>query len=152
MECSCIFFNFKCCHLRLSSYSTTKWVKVIKNGPCKISERQHLLNPFLANIPILYPLKTPENRWFSGVFKGYKIGTLATNGLKKPYLINPFLLNIRFWFSLKQKTFRFLLFSRGSEGNIGKKRIKTNKIYLNLITSNSLKQCFYRKLIIANWK
>ena len=26
-------------------------------------------NPFLANVPILYPLKTPENLWFSGGIK-----------------------------------------------------------------------------------
>ena len=38
-------------------------------------------NPFLANAPILYPLKTPVNQWFSGVFRGYKIGKLARNGL-----------------------------------------------------------------------
>ena len=31
--------------------------------------RSHI-NPFLANVPILYPTKTPEN-W------GYKMGTLA---------------------------------------------------------------------------
>ena len=35
----------------------------------------------LANVPILYPLKTPENLDFSGVFRGYKMGTLARNGL-----------------------------------------------------------------------
>ena len=40
-------------------------------------------NPFLANVPILYPLKTPENLWFSSVFRGYKMGTLARNGFKK---------------------------------------------------------------------
>ena len=40
-----------------------------------------LVNPFLANVPILYPLKTPENQRFSVVFKGYKMGTLAGNGL-----------------------------------------------------------------------
>ena len=34
-------------------------------------------NPFLANAPILYPLKTPENLWFSGVFRGYKRGAFA---------------------------------------------------------------------------
>ena len=39
------------------------------------------INPFLANAPILYPLKTPENERFSDVFRGYKLGTLATNGL-----------------------------------------------------------------------
>ena len=26
--------------------------------------------PFLANVPILYFLKTPENLWFLGVSKG----------------------------------------------------------------------------------
>ena len=36
---------------------------------------------FLANIHILYPLKTPENRRFSGVFRGYKMVTLSRNGL-----------------------------------------------------------------------
>ena len=30
----------------------------------------------------LYPLKTPENLWFSGVFRGYKMGILARNGLR----------------------------------------------------------------------
>ena len=30
------------------------------------------INPFLVNVPILYPLKTPENLWFSGVFRGIK--------------------------------------------------------------------------------
>ena len=29
----------------------------------------------LANIPILHPLKIPEMLWFSGVFRGYKMGT-----------------------------------------------------------------------------
>ena len=38
-----------------------------------------LLNPFQANVPILYPLKTPENLWFSGVFSGVKMETLPRN-------------------------------------------------------------------------
>ena len=37
-------------------------------------------NQFLANVPILYPLKTPENQRFSYVFRGSKIGALARNG------------------------------------------------------------------------
>ena len=45
------------------------------------------LNPFLANVPILYPLKTPKNLWFCGVFRGYKMGTLARNGLMNTYLM-----------------------------------------------------------------
>ena len=36
--------------------------------------------PFHANIPFLYPLKTPENL-FSDVFSGYRNETLAWNGL-----------------------------------------------------------------------
>ena len=40
-----------------------------------------IINPFLANVPILYPLRTPENQSFSGVFRGHKIGTLVRIGL-----------------------------------------------------------------------
>ena len=36
-----------------------------------------MVNPFLTNVTILYPLKIPENQRFSGAFKGYKIVTLA---------------------------------------------------------------------------
>ena len=39
------------------------------------------LNPFLANVPTLYPLKTPENHRISGVFKGYKKETLTRRSL-----------------------------------------------------------------------
>ena len=38
------------------------------------------INPYLANIPILYPLKTFGFLVFSG---GYKMGTLARNRFKK---------------------------------------------------------------------
>ena len=40
-----------------------------------------MLNPFLANVPILFPLKTLENQRFSRVFKRYKMGILARNWL-----------------------------------------------------------------------
>ena len=33
-------------------------------------------------VPIPYLLKTPENQGFSGVFREYKMGPLARNGLK----------------------------------------------------------------------
>ena len=36
-----------------------------------------LINPCLANVSILYPLKTPENLWYSGIFRGYKMEKLA---------------------------------------------------------------------------
>ena len=40
-----------------------------------------LLNPFQANVPFLYPLKTLENLRLSDVFRGYRKGALAWNGL-----------------------------------------------------------------------
>ena len=42
---------------------------------------QEWVNPFLANVPILYSLKTLEKEMYSGVFRRYKIGTLARNEL-----------------------------------------------------------------------
>ena len=38
-------------------------------------------NPFQANVPCLYTLKTSQNLWFSDVFRGYGNGALAWNGL-----------------------------------------------------------------------
>ena len=58
-------------------YSTKYWFFV------KFSLQDLIVNQFLANVPILYSLKTPENFWFYGVFKGYKMGKLARNGLNK---------------------------------------------------------------------
>ena len=40
------------------------------------------MNPFLTNVPLLYPLKTSENLRFSDDFRGYRGGTLVENGLK----------------------------------------------------------------------
>ena len=57
------------------------------------------INPFLANVPALYPLKTPENIWFSGVFRGYKMGKLTSNGLKASgkMLISDQIVSIFLW-------------------------------------------------------
>ena len=38
-------------------------------------------NPFLTNVPLLYPLKISENRRFSDVLRGYRSGTLVANEL-----------------------------------------------------------------------
>ena len=35
------------------------------------------------NVPLLYPLKTSENLWFSDVFKGYGSGKLGPATLLK---------------------------------------------------------------------
>ena len=47
-----------------------------------------ILNPFLAYAPLLYPLKTPEKQRPSGVFRGYKMETLARNGLTLPLTVS----------------------------------------------------------------
>ena len=41
----------------------------------------NVINPFLTNVPLLYPLKTSENSRFSAIFRGYRSGTLVENGL-----------------------------------------------------------------------
>ena len=41
------------------------------------------INPFLASVPILHPLKTPGNQKASGVFREYKMRVMAQNGLIK---------------------------------------------------------------------
>ena len=41
------------------------------------------MNPFLVNVPILYPLETPGNQKASSVFRGYKMGIMARKGLIK---------------------------------------------------------------------
>ena len=58
-------------------------------------------NPFAANIPTLYPLKTPENQSFSSVFGKYKKGTSTANELTSkatltefPHTITPWTQNV----------------------------------------------------------
>ena len=46
------------------------------------------LNPFSTNVPLLYPLKTSKNFWFSDIFRGYRSGTLVENGLSFPSSFN----------------------------------------------------------------
>ena len=50
------------------------------------NSRKPKVNPFLANVSILYPLKTTENQRFSGGFLvfswGVKWGALVRNKLK----------------------------------------------------------------------
>ena len=52
---------------------------------------KNIFNPFLADVPILCPLKKPEhlpeNFCFSGIFRGYEMGALARNWLIMPVII-----------------------------------------------------------------
>ena len=55
-----------------------------------ISSEVAFFNSFLANVPILYLLKTPENIRFSGVSKGYKMEALARNEVRLRLLLAKF--------------------------------------------------------------
>ena len=46
-----------------------------------------LIHPFLANVPVSYSPKTPENLWFSSISTKYKIRTLARNGKTAPQIL-----------------------------------------------------------------
>ena len=70
-------------HLYILADLFIVWLKESCFPVCwKVLSLVPVVNPFLSTVPILYPLKTPENQRFSGVFRGYKMGTLARNGLR----------------------------------------------------------------------
>ena len=58
-----------------------------------------MFNPFLTNVPLLYPLKTSENLRFSDDFRGYRRGTLVENGLTRSFKdpsANKYMLKFKF--------------------------------------------------------
>ena len=64
----------------------------------------------MANVTIVYPLKTPGKHWFYGVFTGYKMGALAENELTHFSPMFHFCIPWK-----RQKTEGFLTFSGGIE-------------------------------------
>ena len=48
--------------------------------PFETQKMNGFINPFLVDVHILTPLKTPGNRSFSGVFRRLRMGTLVENG------------------------------------------------------------------------
>ena len=68
-----------------------------------------ILNPLLVNVLILYPLKIPENLVFCSVFRRYKTGTLARNGLTtwKKIVREDMVLRSKSSFSCKWATFNY---------------------------------------------
>ena len=47
------------------------------------SESLAYIDPFVANLPILYPLETAGNQKVSSVFRGYKMEMMARKALTK---------------------------------------------------------------------
>ena len=47
-----------------------------------LQEKLDIFNPLSTNVPLLFPLKTSENLWFSDVFRRCRSGTLAESGLR----------------------------------------------------------------------
>ena len=69
---------------------------------------KNVANRFLTNVPILYP-------WFSGVFKGYKLGTLAKNGLLPLAMHRKFHDDIHHMFKILEEAFITIFKSSHSE-------------------------------------
>ena len=59
--------------------------KLIRQGliasNINIKKTLNYLNPYSPNVTFLYPRKTPENLWFSDVFRVYRNVTLGEYGL-----------------------------------------------------------------------
>ena len=80
-----------------------------KNRISGNSEFLTKINSFLAKVLILYPQKTPNNFWFSGLFSGYKTGVLSRNEFRvpQPSSENLFVSQIRVIHSRQVKRLRF---------------------------------------------
>ena len=78
MVCLSRQYHYKFFKDYLSRILSGSFMNTLYNNPLT----QNLFNPFLANVPILYHLKTPKNLWFSSVFRRYKMGTFVRNRLK----------------------------------------------------------------------
>ena len=64
-------------------------------------------NPFSTNVPLLYTLKTSENRMFSDIFRRYRSGTLVGKGLKAHSQVWDNLLQLRSLSKMMKNTFYF---------------------------------------------
>ena len=61
-------------------------LKIINSERKKKIEYICHIKPFLVNVPILYSLKTPENKRFSGVFGEYKMRAFLFRDIKREHL------------------------------------------------------------------
>ena len=74
-------FLFNCCEEKLQGNFSVSQNISARITPHLLLMLRLIIYPSLSNIPILYPLKKTENQSFSDIFRGYKMGTLARNGL-----------------------------------------------------------------------
>ena len=62
-------------------------MKFVSNAGRQNGRKEEVLTssdyPLSSNVPLLYPVKTSENRRFSDFFSGYRSRTLIENGLVK---------------------------------------------------------------------
>ena len=72
--------------LESHNYWSAKSDQASRNGLTLI-----FVNAYLANVPILYPLKAPGNLAFSGVFRESKMRILARNGFTHFVTTYPFI-------------------------------------------------------------
>ena len=80
---------------------------------------RHYDNLFMANVSILYPLKTQETQRFSSVTSGVKMGILARNQLRYRFIfVQLFIKKLKFYFfsqtgiSLKLKWKKLQIFHK----------------------------------------
>ena len=76
-------FDFRVFILFLFWKKQVLYVHLVKSLNLFLKRQFPFLNPFLANVFILYHLKTPENQRLFGIFRVCKTGFFAKNGLKK---------------------------------------------------------------------
>ena len=83
-----LYYNLEresCCITYLPKTKEWDWlcISILVGNPDRNLSRIYLqvINPFLINIPLLYPLKTSKKQRFSDVFRGYRSGTLVENGV-----------------------------------------------------------------------
>ena len=85
------FMNLRTIKSKYQQYISKITNKVVgffqlKNKKC--TPLVSFINPFQANVPFLYTLKTSENQRFSGVFREFRKGTLAWNRLRELLRLN----------------------------------------------------------------
>ena len=81
------FFLFRVCIFKNSSVNKVlliqiyiimkvSWILKVSGDSILSLSQISTIKPFKSNVAFLYPLKTPENLWFSDVFRGYRNVTL----------------------------------------------------------------------------